>query len=99
MTSGEPYLFEIETNNPYERAETFRVVIDDEDFNSGHIRQRELKLIDNQNSEWDHWYNNYGGMQKSPSKKANPSAVVRGSGGEMELPLQKCEKCNILFKF
>lgn len=97
MTSGEPYLFEIETNNPYERAETFRVVIDDEDFKSGHIRQRELKLIDNHNSEWAHWYNNYGGMQKCSAP--NPSAVVRGSGSEMELPLKPLEKCNILFKF
>lgn len=42
VTSGEPYLFEVETSNPFDRRQKFRVVIDDADYQNNNISEPEL---------------------------------------------------------
>ena len=79
MTSGEPYLFEIETSNPFDRKQRFHVVIDDEDLKNHHIAEPELSLVDNSSSEWMHWYN----IEKC--SKPDDSAFVGGRHGELSL--------------
>jgi len=42
VVAGEPSLFEMEFQNPFDRKHTFRLEIDDEDLKNGHLRQHEL---------------------------------------------------------
>jgi hypothetical protein len=56
VSSGEYDLFEIPVNNPFDKDQTLKVLIDDPDFNNGYIKQQELVMIDNAHSEWEKWY-------------------------------------------
>lgn len=42
--------------NPYEKRQNFSISIHDKDLDEGRIRDPELKVIDNTNGEWLHWY-------------------------------------------
>ena len=46
----------MEVKNPYDKNYVFELRIEDEDLKEGIINP-ELKLIDNSNKEWEHWFN------------------------------------------
>lgn len=56
VMTGQPYVLEVDVNNPFEKKQTYKVLIDDMDFKNGHIAQPELTVVDNSHSEWEYWY-------------------------------------------
>ena len=66
--SGEPYLFEIETNNPYDKTTAFAIDIEDEDLKSKWINAPELVLVNsikdaNERKAWFQYYDDhFGGL-------------------------------------
>jgi len=57
VVSGEPCLFEIEVNNPFEKRQNFRIAVGDHDYDGGIISTPELTIVDNRKSEWEYWHN------------------------------------------
>ena len=91
VTSGEYNLIEIEANNPFNKTETFKVKIDDPDFEKGHIKSHELVMIDNSHSEWEKWF--------QLEKCTKPFDWKVAKTNKMELLLDKGDKLKLLFKF
>jgi hypothetical protein len=91
VIAGEPQLFELAFQNPFDRKHTFRLEISDEDFKNGHIKKHELTIVDNSHSEWEHWV--------GEGKASGPSdwGVVRAA--KNEIVLEARDSCNLLFKF
>lgn len=57
VISGEVQLFELEVKNPYSQKSTFTIKIDDDDLKEAIIMVPELRVVDNGNKQWEHWYN------------------------------------------
>lgn len=86
---GEPQFVEVEVHNPYERAATFNVEIDDPDESL--LKKSELFLVDNKNKEWEFWYN------KGKCTAVKDWDITNAS--KMKVSLDANETSKLLFKF
>lgn len=91
VTSGQPFLIELEVSNPFDRKHVFKVELDDEDYKNGHIKNHEVSLIDNSKQEWDHWCGQ-GKVQK-------PNTWKTVNAETSTVTLEGREICSLLFKF
>ena len=97
ISSGQPYLIEMEVQNDEDRKAVLKVRIDDEDMKEGFIQSHELTLVDNSSQEWEQYIKHKPVNCTSGLKK--PSNYSQVSAANMQVKLDPCQNMTLLFKY
>lgn len=72
-------MLEYSVNNQSDKKVTLKIEIDDHDYKEGHLKEPELRVVDNSHSEWEWWCDQ--GRAVRPSSWNN----VRSAKNEVSL--------------